>query len=222
MIKVIKGNQIIIIVIAIMLVTVGYLNFNMEEHNQDYVATSSNESVKEGIGDAKLVNSDSTVDEFAYTEALVENASELASNDVIVTNSSNEIEKEGENSQEKNENESNEDDYFTASRLERENMYSQMLETYKKMCESSSVSAEQKAIANKEITNITNTKNAIMISENLIKTKGFKDVVIFVNNDSVNIVVKSEELSKEQVAQLQNIISREIGADIQNIHISNK
>lgn len=219
MIKVLKGNQIIIIVIAIMLVTVGYLNYSTNLEEKDYVAVSSNESIKEGIGDAKLVNSDSTVDEYAYTEALVENETKESDGDAILTNSENEKIAINQNELE---NKDIADDYFASSRLERENMYSQMLETYKKMCESSSVSAEQKAIASNEITKITNTKNAIMISENLIKTKGFEDVVVFVNNDSINVVVKSEELSKEQVAQLQNIISREMEVNIQNIHISNK
>ena len=40
--------------------------------------------------------------------------------------------------------------------------------------------------------NINKTKNALMISENLIKTKGFKDVIIFVNDKSINVIVKDE------------------------------
>lgn len=38
----------------------------------------------------------------------------------------------------------------------------------------------QKSIATQEITKIINTKNAIMISENLIGTKGFNNCVILV------------------------------------------
>lgn len=208
MIKVIKGNQIVIIIVAIMLVTVGYLNYGTNNNQEELIAVSSNEVQKEGIGDAKLVNSEPTTNEYSYTEALVENEEET-----IIAKSETQ---EGERVEDKK------DDYFTNSRIERENMYSQMIETYKKMCESQSISSEQKAIANKEITNITNTRNAIMISENLIKTKGFQDVVVLVNNNSVNVVVKSDDLSKEQVAQLQNIISRELEVEIQNIHISNK
>ena len=61
-----------------------------------------------------------------------------------------------------------------------------------------------------------------MIAENLIKTKGFEDLIIFVNNKSVNIIVKSNELKTEQIAQIQNITSRELVVEIDNIHISNK
>ena len=61
-----------------------------------------------------------------------------------------------------------------------------------------------------------------MICENLIKTKGFDNSVVFVNGDSISIIVEDEQLSPEEVAQIQNIISREMNAKVENIHISNK
>lgn len=115
-----------------------------------------------------------------------------------------------------------EDDYFSASRLERDNMYSQQLDSYQKMIDSTTITNEQKAIAEKEIKRINDNKNAIMIIENLVKTKGFKDIVVFINGDSINAVVKAEKLGAQEIAQIQNIISRELSADISNIHISNK
>ena len=65
-------------------------------------------------------------------------------------------------------------------------------------------------------------RNAIMIAENLIKNKGFQDLIIFINGDSISIIVKAKELKEEQIAQIQNIISRELKGEIENIHISNK
>ena len=101
-------------------------------------------------------------------------------------------------------------------------MYSQMLETYQKILESTTISQEQKAISEQEIAKINQTKNAIMIAENLISTKGFENNVVFVNDESVNVVVKAEDLGTEQIAQIQNIISRELKVEIENIHISHK
>ena len=115
-----------------------------------------------------------------------------------------------------------EEDYFTSSKLQRENMYSQMLETYQKILENTAIPETQKSISSQEIANINNKKNAIMIAENLIKTKGFEDAVIFVNDDSVSVVVKAEKLEQNQIAQIQNIISRELTTEISNIHISTK
>ena len=115
-----------------------------------------------------------------------------------------------------------ENDYFSGSRIERDTMYSQMIESYQKIIENDNLSQEQKEIAQSEITKINEQKNAIMIVENLIKTKDIQDVVVFVNNHNVNIIVKKEKLETEQIAQIQNIVSRELNVKIENIHISNK
>ena len=61
-----------------------------------------------------------------------------------------------------------------------------------------------------------------MICENLIKTKGIEDVVIFVNDKSISVIVKADKLENDTIAQIQNIIAREMDAEIENIHISNK
>ena len=65
-------------------------------------------------------------------------------------------------------------------------------------------------------------KNAIMICENLISTKGFDNCVIFVNVDSISVIVKAQELKADEIAQIQNIVSREMDAKIENIHIMKK
>ena len=111
------------------------------------------------------------------------------------------------------------DDYFEESKLSRDTMYSQTLETYKGMLENSNVSEEQKTIVTQEVTKLNQEKNAIMICENLISTKGFEKCVIFVNVDSISIIIKADELKADEIAQIQNIISREMNAKVENIHI---
>lgn len=168
-------------------------------------------------GDATLVNSGELLEEKDKQDILntIENAQ--ASTNTTETNTISE-----ESSIKINTSPENIDDYYTSSKLERDKMYSQMLETYQKILESTTVSAEQKAISEQEITKINQTKNAIMIAENLISTKGFANNVIFVNDTSVNVVVKAENLGTEQIAQIQNIVSRELKVELENIHISHK
>ena len=113
-------------------------------------------------------------------------------------------------------------DYFLEARMSRDSIYSESLETYEKLLESSSVTNDQKAIAQNEISNITNEKKTIQSTESLIKMKGFEDVVIFKNSESVSVVVKSDVLLPEQVAQIQNIVEREFKINGKNINITNK
>lgn len=210
-----KKNQIIIYTIALMLVVAGYLNYttNNDSINIAMQTSSSEEELTQmaNIGDAQLVSSNA-VDENNNTSDnnIVENTTStqnIVSNDTVKTSTTNV---------------KNSNDYFTTSKLERDTMYSQMLETYEKVLNSSNSLETQKQSATDEITKINNTKNSIMICENLIQTKGFENSIIFVNGDSISVVIRADTLSKEQVAQVQNIISREMNAKAENIHISNK
>lgn len=219
--KIIKKNQLTILVIALMLVTAGYLNYTT--YNGESLETSSNDIISKenvaGIGDAKLVNSEDVIEN--TTNSIEIENTEDTSNVEELSKENDEEKIESENVIETSSN-INSNEYFVKSRLERETMYSQMIESYQKILESSSISNEQKAISQQEIDNINKTKNAIMISENLIKTKGFEECIIFVNDKSINVIVKDTELAPEKIAQIQNIIARELGAEIENIHIANK
>lgn len=211
--KVLKRNQIIVLVIALMLVSAGYLNYTANTQTNTTIPTSVEEGIEyAGIGDAKLVSSNGIVNTNTQ-EAMVENNSIAIEENAIVENIAEET---------KNTNATTTDEYFSSSKLNRESMYSQMIESYQKILENDSISSDQKAIAQTEIKNINDTKNRIMICENLIKTKGIEDVVMFVNDKSISVVIKSESLQEEQIAQIQNIIAREMQTEISNIHISNK
>ncbi len=201
--KVIKRNQVVILVIALMLVTAGYLNFTETAKKNNTIPTSGNNV--ETMGDATFVSSNALVSNEEEKTNVIENTT--TNNEIVDTNA------KAEDSTK---------EYFTSSKLQRDTMYSQMIESYQKMLDSTTVSSEQKAIAQNEITKINGTKNAIMITENLIKTKGFEDVIILVNDASINVILSAKELKAEEVAQVQNIVSREMKAEIENIHISYK
>lgn len=229
--KIIKRNQIIIFVIALMLITAGYLNYTTGDGG-DLVATSSLVDSEEvaGIGDAKLVSSNAIEGQDGSSESL-DNTNMVSGNNTTNTaiDEKNNANSSGSSSENKTVTTSGTvaketDEYFTNSRLTRDTMYSQMIESYQKILDNNSISADQKAISQTEIKKINDLKNSIMICENLIKTKGFKDVVIFVNDISISVIIKADadEITGEGAAQIQNIVAREMKAEIENIHISNK
>lgn len=202
--KIIKKNQLTILVLALMLITAGYLNYN------DNIQTSTEIA---SIGDATLVstNLSNTVSNQVQNE--INTISNIENTNSVLAE---------EKSTQTNADISSNQEYFASSRLERDTMYSQMLEAYQKIIDSKTSTEKQKTSAQEEIDKINKAKNAIMISENLIKTKGFEDVVIFSNDDSISVVINKEELGKEDIAQVQSIIAREMNAKIDNIHIMNK
>lgn len=118
---IIKKNQIIILVVSLMLITAGYLNYMYS----DSILTSKKE--EENFGDATLVSSNNVVEEIENSVNEEESTVELQSS---IT--------------------SEEDEYFVSTRLERSKMYSSQLETYQKVIDSSNSSQEQKNEASRE------------------------------------------------------------------------
>ena len=51
---------------------------------------------------------------------------------------------------------------------------------------------------------------------------GYGNIIKVTLTKTGSVIVEDEQLSTEEVAQIQNIISRELNAKVENIHISNK
>ena len=234
-----KKNQVAMFALSLMLVTAGYLNYT----NKLKVAT---------LGDAKLVSSQNIAEDEsnknntsnnsqnrnngntirdntnigAYTDTDKNNIDNNADNNNNDNNSSN-IAVDSANVEEmKTEVTSTKEidkSYFTETKLQREKMYSQMIETYTKILENSEIPNDQKDIASNEIKNINDRKNQIYTIENLLKTKGIENVVVLTNENNIDVIVDSKEnLETQKIAQIQNIVSREMNAKIEDIHITSQ
>ena len=227
-----KIKEINLVIFAFVLVGIGYVNFaNKDNTTLETYAKSTN-----SLGDVELVSSNAI---------LVENDSqnELSKSINTDNNISNEIQDEynqdikNKSEEEINHNKETEEvnskdsintskseilNYFSEVKLNRDIMYDEILETYQKMIDSSTISNEQKSIAVQEIEKITKQKKSISIAEELIKLKGFENVAILANDDIVNVIVRIAVLNKEQVVQIQNIVTKELGVEVQNISISTK
>lgn len=204
-----KIKQIFLSFLAFFLIGIGYINWNLDKKNTMEVSANSNDV---NLGDVQLVNSKP-----------VENNQNLVHQNAIVSNEDfNNITENSSVIKETEENKVDTENYFEETKIQRDRMYSEMLETYQKLIDSSETPTDQKSIAVQEVSNITKIKNGIMISENLIKNKGFENVIILVNNGKANVVVKSPKLLLEEISQIQNIVERELEIQISNISISNK
>lgn len=247
-----KKNEIVIYAIALMLVTAGYFNYtaNIENNSVETYAEETQNTLNVVNDIEKEVNAekeDNTNNiEVENNIANKENSNSIETEKNIAKDDNNELQNENSVNQNNTEssnievssNEKKDDeeigdaklvssdsvtDYFVSSKLERDTKYADMISTYTKILEDNSVSETQKNNAMKEITKITNTKNAISVCENILSTKGFDNFVVLVNNNSVNVVVKlKDKLTKEKVAQIQNIVSRELNSKIEDIHITEK
>lgn len=230
MLKKFKKSEIAIYAISLMLVAAGYFNYSTFNQKTEETYSEDVGNISEqyaNVGDAVLVSNNETEN---VTDENISNENMNTNVDTVTQENNNTV---AQNTEDNTSTETNADtttsentteaDYYANAKLNRDKMYAEMISNYEKIINNQNASEAQKSIATQEITKINNTKNAIMISENLIGTKGFNNCVILVNDGSVNVVVNVQGgLNKENVAKLQNIISRELKVEIDNIHITEK
>ena len=142
--QIMKKNQVVILALALMLMTAGYLNYTNNHENENLLLA--------GLGDAQLVSANAidsnNIIENLQTESMPIVANQENTNQVTQETSTN----------------ATNDDYFTRSKLERETMYSQMLETYTGILENEKISSEQKYnIADNTATTINHIINLIIL-----------------------------------------------------------
>ena len=115
------------------------------------------------------------------------------------------------------------DAYFVSAKLEKEDTYNKQLKYHEEIMYNENSDEAVKTMAQGEINNIVDKMSKEMAIESLLEAKGFSDVLALINDDNVNIVVKTaEELNISQVAQIQSVVMREANAKPENIHIITK
>ncbi len=110
-------------------------------------------------------------------------------------------------------------EYFDAYRLNRQNIRDMEMRYVQTIAQNENSDAEIRAEAERRLLQITEIMEKELKIENLIKSKGFADAIAFVEEGSVNIVVKAEKLSTSDAAKILKIVTDETKEAAQNITI---
>ena len=116
------------------------------------------------------------------------------------------------------------DSTLAVFKYDRDNMYSELSENYNNVIKNEKSSDEEIKEYQQKLSELIKQKNLITMVENVIKAKGIEDIVIIpTNNDNINVVIKSsEDLTQQQIAQVQQILVDQLGANANKISIECK
>ncbi len=109
--------------------------------------------------------------------------------------------------------------FFAAYRDERDQVRTQEL-AYLDAIVAQGADAETLSDAQKQKLDLVNAMETELTVENLVRAKGFTDVIVSIHEGNVNVVVGAEKLNDEQVAQILDIVLRETGKTAENVKIS--
>lgn len=113
-------------------------------------------------------------------------------------------------------------DYFAKARYDRDCARSEAAELLK-VSNTDGENSEELAAKNIELleTFAKNMEKETAI-ENMVIAKGYRDCVAFVDDTGVRVVVKSDSLQAEGVAQIKDIVVQQTGVKATDIKISTK
>lgn len=99
------------------------------------------------------------------------------------------------------------EDYFTAAKRERDNGRSEAAEMLEKIAQDEEATADSKADAREKIKEAAENVKTEGEVESLIKSKGYDDCIVIIDDSEIRIVVSGDEMDEEKAAQIKNIVT---------------
>ena len=112
--------------------------------------------------------------------------------------------------------------FFSDFRLDRERVRAKELEYIDSVLADTAADTDSLKAATEQKLSLVDAMEKEVTIEGLLKAKGFTDAVVTLHKGSVNVVIDSAELTKQQAAQILDIVMRESGEASENIKIMPK
>ena len=210
-----KKNQIIITSLALMICAAGYLQFSnpgedtMLETNQSFDMAQVEKNSTEGV----TIKVDTTTTSNGLK-------------DVTVSGENSEV-AEKEESEEQHQvgdavmvSTTIQNNFTSNARLEREQRRAQSKETLMSVIESETIDETQKQVAVETLVNLTTIAEKENAAELLLEAKGFSDPIVNIMENEVDVVINASSVTDQQIAQIEDIVTRKTGFEPKNITIT--
>lgn len=218
-----KRKNIFIISLICILCCISYLNYAVNKYSsldtssgfEEYEENALTEKMKEDQNITKEQNNEiqSINSEEGKKDVVVIDSNE-SQVDGLVAQTSKNIENTMTNTKSSN--------FFIEARLNMNMEREKMIVLLNEIIDNDNTDKKNVIAANDEKMKLIDLMNKEKIVENLIKSKGFEDTVVFITDYSVNVIVETEQFADSDMAKILDIVMRETKVAIDNIKISNK
>ena len=211
--KIDRQRKITLAVLSMALVVAVYLNWQYSRTGSDsYIMTQDasvlQQELMESIEDSQLIEDD-------MTEIVLN-----PDGDFLNVSNEDEVKNYGD-AQLVATTEKSAQKYFEETRLSRKKSRDEALDVLQKTLKNAKLSDAEKTNATEELSKIVKDITAESDIENLVKAKGFTDCVAFISGDKISVAVQvsNGDLTKQNVAQIRDIVLNKTQFPAQNIVI---
>ena len=202
---IIKKNQVIIVALVAMIAIAGYFNYVDEKNGaskmvlQDEIDSKSN---KAEIKPEEIYKTDAQTK--TEPKEVAGDSNEIGSA-VFVNNSFDEESQET---------------FFLQAKMNREQTRAERKDWLTQVINNDNVSSSKKDEATEELLDLQKRLEKENSIESMIEAKGFSEVYVRIDDDSVDVIINLESLSEQQISQIAEITSRKTGFPISKIKIT--
>lgn len=222
--KLFQKNHIIILVLVVMIAAAGFFNFAQGKKGEEKVQEAMNQTE----GTYELSDEDAAMVEEGLEASLVDDQGELKEMAEAEEESVETKEADGQE-QAKAEEHTGEavlvsntinGDFFASAKLSREQTRAKNKETLMSLVDDKSLDEAQKQQALDEVIRMTDFAEKENAAEILLESKGFGNAVVTMADGGVDVIVAANELTRQHLAQIEDIVKRKTGVNVSDIVIN--
>ena len=198
-------NGIVITALALMIIAAGYLNFTGQKISTNGITarqTASTDVSSEADSDGKKDSESDDGSEYTITDSGEVVASEENPGEAVMV--SNNIGS----------------DYFASSKLNREQTRAKNKETLMNIINDDKIASADKKSAIKQVAAMTKISEKENAAELMLQAKGFENAIVSISDGNADVVISSEGLTNQQIAQIEDIVKRKTGIAADKIVIT--
>ena len=197
--RIFKKNQIIIATLAVMIAIAGYLNYSgrLFGDSQDGTAEANADLANQELLDISQDDLETSEEDIVSTDSEAEGTP----GEAVLTSGTAET-------------------TVAQAKVTREQVRAQNKETLQAIIENTNLSDAEKQDAVAQMVQLTEISEQEAAIETLMASKGFSEAVVSLDADSADIVVKADELTDANRAQIEDIVTRRTEIAPENIVIT--
>ena len=215
----VKKNQVIITALVAMIAAAGYLNYiDSAPQKANEVMLTDNSDIAL-VGDSNNVAVTDDNPEIAAAESTTSGSTSSEKNEEKTTKV-NKAEADSDAGAAVFVNSSTDTSYFVQAKLDREQSRAKQKDMLNEMLNNEKATSEQKNEATTAMLQIQKRIEKENAAEDMLKAKGFSEVYVRIDDDTVDVVVDKEKLTDTEIAQIEDTIKRKTGLPADKIRIT--
>ena len=232
----VKKNQIVVVLLVVMIVVAGYLNYRTDDDgamawsDEDSVhSTQQLSSESEGSDTEEDVTAEGVLlpEEAEIVETAEDEVDQIQEETGEKTGEETIVETQGETEEARMpgeaimvESDAVVPEYFAEAKVERENARAKSQDMLYELMAQEDTPDEEKSEAAQKILELQKRIENEAAAEAMIKAKGFDEAYVRIYDDCVDVIVDRQEITQQEAAQIQDILTRITGLGADKIRIS--